>query len=166
MMQAFSMLSLYLKPGEYYFDDQPARIQTVLGSCIAVSMYHRFSGLAALCHVIAPDCASARSCSIRCVRMSRYVRCMIPAMARSYFFRRINAVEIEVKLFGGATMIQTEGGENPKSSVGKANLAAAYQIIDQYGLKLKADDGGGSCGRKIIFDTRTGEVLLKRILPA
>jgi chemotaxis protein CheD len=159
------MRKLYLKPGEYYLGDQPARIVTVLGSCVAVSMFHRKSGLAALCHALAPDCGPAADCTNGCAQIYRYVNCMIPAMARAFLTRGIRPMDTETKLFGGAAMINAYSGATPRKSVGAMNIAAARKVIQNFGLILKSADVGGHLGRKIIFDTSTGDVLLKRLGP-
>lgn len=156
------MRSLYLKPGEYYFGCHPVRITTVLGSCVSVSMYHRPDGLAALCHVVAPDCAARAACNQKCAEFHRYVNCMIPAMARSFFSRGIRPKEMEVKLFGGAAMIDGAGRRAFRTSVGAMNIAAARSVLQQHGLHVISTDVGGFAGRKIIFDASTGDVLLKR----
>jgi chemotaxis protein CheD len=157
------MHTVYLKPGEYYFGDQPVQIHTVLGSCVAVSMFHRRTGLAALCHTLAPDCRSAVACQKRCDRPYHYVSCTIPSMIRSFSARMIPASDVEVKLFGGAALIDAPEGDAHGSSVGMMNIAAARNSFQKLGIILKASDVGGRCGRKIIFDTRTGDVLVKRM---
>lgn len=159
------MQAVYLKPAEYYFGDQPARVATVLGSCVALSLYHRHSRLGAMCHALAPDCGGATACQNKCTQMSRYVNCMIPAMIRSFFSRGIKPGDIEVKLFGGAAMIDTDS-RRASRGVGALNVEAVREILRLNSLKLRTCDVGGRIGRKIVFDTRTGEVFLKRLRPA
>ena len=159
------MHTVYLKPGEYYLGDRPTRVTTVLGSCVAVSMHHRPSGLAAICHALAPDCGVASDCANGCPKQQRYVNCMIPAMVRAFSSHGIGPVNIETKLFGGAAMIDGDNQRNPETLVGALNIAAARKVIQQCGLTLKSSDVGGHVGRKIIFDTATGDILLKRLQP-
>ena len=157
------MHALYLKPGEYYLGDHPTRVVTVLGSCVAVSMYHRPSGLAAICHALAPNCGATADCPNGCPRLHRYVNCMIPAMVRAFSSRGISPANIETKLFGGAAMIDGDSRRDPEKLVGAQNIAAAREVIQQCGLILKSSDVGGRVGRKIIFETATGDILLKRL---
>jgi len=159
------MKSVYLKPAEYYFGDQPARITTVLGSCVALSLYYPRSGLAAMCHALASDCGNATSCQKKCANRYRYVSCMIPAMIHSFYSRGIKPEDIEAKLFGGAAMLDADSSRISRG-VGALNVKAVQEILRKNNLKIKASDIGGRFGRKIIFDTRTGEVLLKRLHPA
>jgi chemotaxis protein CheD len=71
--------------------------------------------------------------------------------------------EIEVKLFGGAALIGTSRYREMSNSIGQQNVKAAIDTINSCGLLLKIMDVGGAFGRKIIFNTWTGEVLLKRL---
>ncbi len=157
------MRSLYLKPGEYYLGDRPIRITTVLGSCVAVSLYHRPSRLACICHVLAPACKPEVHCQDKCTQAYRYVNCMIPAMVRSFTTRGIASKEIETKLFGGASVIGEPCRSGDEESIGALNIAAARKAIDHLGLVIKIEDVGGCVGRKIVFDTSTGDILLKRL---
>jgi chemotaxis protein CheD len=70
--------------------------------------------------------------------------------------------ELEVKVFGGSDILVT-GPDRRNVSVGKQNIEAARQALLREGLKLHASHIGGTSGRKIIFSTQTGEVLMKRI---
>jgi chemotaxis protein CheD len=162
-MQTRSEPEIYLKPGDYYLGHQPVLVHTVLGSCVAVSMFHRPSRLAALCHAVQPDCGLAGVCKNRCAHPTRYVTCMISAMIRTFGARQIRPADIEVKLFGGATMIGFPDGRQRQLAVGTMNMAAARKIAQAHGLHLQAADVGGALGRKIIFDTRAGVVWVKRM---
>ena len=162
-MQMPPMPQIYLRPGEYYFGRRPALIHTVLGSCVAVSVYHRHTGLAAICHAVQPggefDCAG----SDRDTQPPRYVRCVVPAMIQAFLSHKVSLSELEVKLFGGATLIGNPVDDGNVNSVGALNVAAARQIIAESGLVLHAVDVGGHAGRKLIFSTQTGVVLMKRM---
>ena len=71
--------------------------------------------------------------------------------------------DIEVKLFGGAALIGGRRQETPANSMGRQNAEAAMKALHSCGLTLKVANVGGTLGRKIIFDTTTGEVLMKRL---
>ena len=44
-----------LKPAELFISERPAIVRTVLGSCVAVTMYDRQLGIAAICHALLPE---------------------------------------------------------------------------------------------------------------
>ena len=91
-----------------------------------------------------------------------YARATADVLVTSWIYFAPPA-DIEVKLFGGATMIGHPDGRQRQPAVGAMNLAAARKIIKARGLPLQAADVGGPLGRKIIFDTRAGVVMVKRM---
>jgi chemotaxis protein CheD len=154
---------IYLKPGELCFSKRPVVVTTVLGSCVAATFYHAATGLAAICHALQPKCPSSDPCVDDCTVRYRYAVCAITAMTRQMSARGVWPREIEVKLFGGAALMGTTRTAGAAPSIGQQNVRAAMDTISDCGLILKVMDVGGTFGRKIIFDTATGEVLLKRL---
>ncbi len=156
---------IYLKAGEMVFSGEPSVVMTVLGSCLSVTMFHRRSGFAAICHGLLPRCPEQRHCGARCGRRAKYVECVVPRMVRQFIEAGANLREIEVKVFGGADMFSSTGKGGASISIGKQNIEAALEAIEKAGLRVFSRDVGGTEGRKIFFNTETGEVLLKRLQP-
>jgi chemotaxis protein CheD len=154
---------IYLKPGELCVSKRPVVVTTVLGSCVSATFFHPATGLAAICHALQPKCPRSEQCADDCAVRYRYAVCAITAMARQMSARRVWSREIEVKLFGGAALIGMARTETPATSMGQQNVKAALETISDCGLILKVMDVGGAFGRKIIFDTTTGDVLMKRL---
>ena len=100
--------SAYLKPGDWYFGKRPGLIRTILGSCVAVTMFHRSSRQSAICHAVMPLCEEDGHCRNYCEEHTRYTGCIIRRMAESFFEKGIQAKEIEVKLFGGSDSLWGE----------------------------------------------------------
>ncbi|HOP41774.1 MAG TPA: chemotaxis protein CheD, partial [Geobacteraceae bacterium] len=50
-----SIPKIFLKPGEMHFAVNPTIVTTVLGSCIAVTMYSKELHTGAICHAILPE---------------------------------------------------------------------------------------------------------------
>ncbi len=160
---------VYLKPGELYFSRTPAVVTTVLGSCVSATFFHRPTGLAAICHAIHPKCAQsahAAGCPADCGIRFRYPVCAVVAISRQIALHQVRLREIEVKLFGGAALMGQFRRDPLANSLGQQNVEAAMEAISNCGLILQAADVGGALGRKIIFDTSSGEVLLKRLRQA
>ncbi|MEI6207579.1 MAG: chemotaxis protein CheD [Desulfuromonadales bacterium] len=147
--------NLYLKPGEVLVVHKPALISTVLGSCIAVTMFSPARGIGAICHAMLPD-NSGRDQDLRYVDT-----------ALRYIFRALaecgagnNPV---VKLFGGAQVLDTGGSESSRRTVGEQNVARALEVLDALGLSVSSSDTGGCAGRKLYFCTRDGDVYVRRM---
>ena len=70
--------------------------------------------------------------------------------------------ELEIKLFGGAHMFRNSSDSVKKNHVGSMNIHMARHMIEKFDISLKSLDVGGKYGRKIIFNTATGDVWVKR----
>jgi chemotaxis protein CheD len=153
-----SLLNVYLKPGELHITDRPTIIATVLGSCVAVVMYNDRTSLAGMCHAMLPLQGGANG-----NEAFRYVDSSITYMIKRFENHGIKRNEIKVKLFGGADVLYYIEDDKERHTVGKKNIAKAYEVIDNERLNLLMSDVGGTSGRKIFFFTHTGEILLKRL---
>ena len=68
-----------------------------------------------------------------------------------------------MKCFGGADMFSRPIEKSGLLSVGRQNSETADEVLKSEGLTLVTRDVGGLQGRKILFYTHTGEVLMKRL---
>lgn len=154
---------IYLKTAEMIFTEQPASVLTVLGSCLAITMFHRPFGIGAICHGLLPQCSKKKTCNKGCKDEARYVECSIEQMIS--WFLRVDVIlgEVEIKVFGGADMFSTRNDAEGPATVGKQNIETAMRLIKNKGLHIVAMDVGGEQGRKIFFNTLSGEVLLQRL---
>lgn len=67
--------------------------------------------------------------------------------------------DYQIKIFGGASMFTVR---DSRDQVSARNVAAAWQLVEHYRLKVAAHDLGGSVYRQLIFDINTGDVFMKR----
>jgi chemotaxis protein CheD len=155
---------IYLKAGEIHFSEQSASVYTVLGSCLAVTMFHRRLGIGAICHGVLPECRKKEQCG-DCPEPGRYVNCAIQWMTKRFKEQGVLLHEIEAKVFGGADTFSSASGGRGGIFIGKRNTAMAIQTLEKEGLSILSLDVGGATGRKIFFNTQTGGVLLKRLQP-
>lgn len=151
--------TLYLHPGEISICEVPTRVVTVLGSCVSVTMVDRTRGVGAICHGALPQCRSKEPCRSLCVEAFKFTDCALHYMLAYFKDQGIPNSELEVKLFGGADTLASKRS----NSIGTQNIKTALQIIRKEKLRVIAADVGDSFGRKIIFYSDTGEVLLKRL---
>ena len=154
---------IYLKPGEAVISNRAEIVSTVLGSCISITMFSLRQKMGAICHNLLPKCKEKSVCNDNCHEAFRYVECTIRRMLDEFISRGINQNEIEVKIFGGADMFKLTAVKKSSVTVGRQNIDTALKILGDFGLKIAASDTGGTHGRKIVFCTQTGTVLLKRL---
>lgn len=147
--------NIYLKPGEVVVVRKPALVSTVLGSCVAVTMFSPDYGFGAICHAMLPDSAG-RSEDLRYVDTAlRYI------YQQAVLCRAEN--NLEIKLFGGARMLNVGNTEAAGRTVGEQNVARALEVLSSLGLTVAAADTGGFVGRKLYFCTRDGDVYLRKM---
>lgn len=131
-----------------------------------VTMRCRRTGLAAACHALLPVCRQDCSCPPEtCLHKYRFVTCILPDMLQRFVKKGVFPEDLEIKMFGGADMIMvrknSRAWENQR--VGRKNILAARNVARNLNIRFSREDVGGTLGRKIYFDTESGEVWLKRL---
>ncbi|PKN17415.1 MAG: chemotaxis protein CheD [Deltaproteobacteria bacterium HGW-Deltaproteobacteria-6] len=163
---------LYLKPGEMSILEMPTLVTTILGSCVAVTLYNRRLEVAAISHALLPHCKRRTyknnvrdllhgECA-RCSDAFKYVDCAVSMMIEAFSRFGITADETQVQLYGGAKMIAAPKQQGGMEPVGLQNSNVAQKVIADHGLTLYAYDIGGAAGRKISFNTKTGNIALHK----
>ena len=157
------MPQVYLCPGELYLAREPAIIRTILGSCVGVTFWSARLGIGALCHSLLPRCPATPSFESSPANRHRYVDFCIRDLARQFDELGARRTELQVKLFGGADVLPVNKTVSSKPTVGKLNCDAAVEIARSEGLEVIASRLGGTAGLNIKFNTRSGEVFLRRL---
>ncbi|MFP4498863.1 MAG: chemotaxis protein CheD [Vulcanimicrobiota bacterium] len=163
---------LYLKPGELFICKKPTVMRTILGSCISITMHDPLTKLSAICHAVLPEMPDKSSLvppgiheeifgKMLTNHTFKYAQPTIEYMSDLYERFKIPFKRLEVKLFGGADVL--ENTLQHDTTVGTKNINASISVLKGRGILLKARDTGGSQGRKLVFKTGTGEVFVKKI---
>ena len=154
--------SNYLLPGEAAVHRGPGMVATVLGSCVALVVFHPRQQTGGLFHAIMPRCAHFDCCHGTCQDTFRYADCATRWILNTFIAMGNHPEELVVKLFGGA---ESFGGaiSSPTISVGKDNVRVVLNMLQAAGYPPKAMDVGGRSGRKLIFHPHTGDVFIKRL---
>ncbi len=148
-------IKVFLKPGELYIGKEPAVVSTILGSCVSITMFSERLGAGGICHALLPRKFAFRKRQ----HDFHYVDKSVSYMVGEFKKMGANTSELEVKVFGGAGMV----GASYKRSVGRANVEMAFNMIKDHDLRVLTWNLGGTSGRKIVFYTHTGRVLLKML---
>lgn len=149
--------SIYLKPGEVLVTRRPVLVTTVLGSCVAITMFSAARGFGAICHAMLPE-NGGRDNDLRYVDT-----------ALRYMCEKISEFgggsDLAVKLFGGAQVLNIGERTPGRQTVGDQNVAQAEAALAALGFDIAARDTGGLQGRKLFFCTRSGDVFMRRLRP-
>ena len=149
----------FLGPAQIATVRHQALVRTVLGSCVSAVLYHRPSRTAMLCHAVLPCCPHAHRCPGPggCQELYRYVECVLPYMLDRLAAQGIRARDLDIGLYGGATVIAILGrGRGGQLDVGRRNSAAARAFFKAKGLRVREDRLGADCGCRILFDAASG----------
>lgn len=158
------MWQYYLMANEGVISKEPSKVTTVLGSCVSATFYDPVRKWGGLFHALLPRMADYTRNSNKSMELPwRYVDTSIEAMVKKFRDMGSPPDKLQIKIFGGAeVLIPSEERREPKS-VGMQNVKAALDTFQRLDLRIVASDVGGKRGRKIIYFTHTGEVLLKRL---
>ncbi len=152
-----NMVVIY--PGEYYISTKDI-ISTVLGSCISVCIKDARTGIAGMNHFLLPG--DVRSRDIFVSSSAKYGMFAMELLIGELVKRGADRKGMVAKVFGGAHVLnfRKTDGDVPDSNI---EFVLAYLSMER--IPVISKDVGGNKGRKILFFTDTGKVLLKRISP-
>jgi chemotaxis protein CheD len=160
MTGRIKVASLFLKPGEIVVSAHPVAVTTLLGSCVAVTMFSPRHRTGAICHGLLPNCRKDPECCDGGSGGGKYIECAIRLMLKGLTECGVLRGDIIAKVFGGSDMFETEGRNR---SVGRQNIDMALSLLEKESIRVVTQDLGGQRGRKIVFHTYSGEVFLKRL---
>jgi len=147
---------VFLLPGQWYFGATGATVKTLLGSCVAVTLWHPHRHLGGMCHFLLPSRVRTPDGSLD----GRFGDEAIELLVREIKKTGTKTQDYEVHLYGGADTMPDQA--KVKFNIGERNVERAWELIDKYGLQLQCVDVGGSEPRNVTIDLSNGQVVLKR----
>lgn len=164
-------IDIFLQPGEVYFGDRSERIRTLLGSCVAITLWHAKKQVGGMCHYMLSKRRAPRGRGD--ALDGRYADEALQLLLREIEHSGGDPREYQVKLFGGGNMfapVAPPGGQ-PGGQPGKKqrginvaddNVLAGRALLAQHGFIIAAEQLGGHGHRQVIFDIASGDVWVKR----
>jgi len=141
---------LSIHPGEWYFGSEYESLYTILGSCVALSVWHPTLKIGGLCHYLLPvqpghlrDPGAA----------GRYGKSVLELLKRAMQgYAALN--EYQLGLFGGCDSLSNYG-------IGKQNILFAQRWLQEENLVAIQTDIGGTSSRSLTLDLFSGVVSVK-----
>lgn len=143
--------------GGIYVTSDPMTITTVLGSCISVCLYDRQSRVGGMNHYMLPRIPRAGRGNPK--EVGRYGDLSIPELVKQFQQQGGDPRTSTAKIFGGAHMLSALKFANIPDS----NIEVAEECLQAAGLKVVNREVGGERGRKVIFQTETGKVMVREV---
>ncbi|SKA96577.1 chemotaxis protein CheD [Paucidesulfovibrio gracilis DSM 16080] len=153
---------VFLQTGDCFFGVMPTLVTTVLGSCVAVTMYCPEKRMSAICHGFLPDSGEDRSARPD-PQACRYVDTAVYNMLEAMYKLGARNSTLQVKIMGGAAGLSSSLDRGSNFRIGERNVNMARRILASEGIRISKMDVGGDKGRKVLFLTHTGEAWIKRL---
>ncbi len=128
-----------------------------LGSSIAICMLDPVAEVSVMSHVMLPASLAGRSGD----HPAKYANTAIPEMLRVLVERGGAVSDTSVAYAGGAQVLRIGNGDTNRIDIGARNAAAVAEALASAGFRTVAADVGGSCGRTVVFEAKSGKVRVK-----
>lgn len=149
---------VFLHPGELWFGGERMRVRTILGSCVAITLWHPQRRIGGMCHYMLPGCVE----SSKVPRDGRYAEEAISLLREQIERNNTQPHEYEAKLFGGGNMFPPSHLRSDILPVSDRNIAVARELMTRHGFRIKAEHMGGHGHRSIIFEVNNGDVWVRQ----
>ncbi len=151
-------LDVVLDPGQFHFGQADLRIGTLLGSCVAITMWHPIRKIGGMCHYLLPsrnrDVDSSEPLDGR--YGDEAVEMFMQEIQRANTFPE----DYEAKIFGGGNQFGHSSWSR-SIDVPSRNIAAGMDLLQSCGLDVRARHVGGSGPRNVILDLASGHVWVR-----
>ena len=156
-----NVISRFLHPGDFYFGESNCQIHTVLGSCIAITLWHPILHIGGMCHFVLPKERDFDG-ELRSVDelSGRYADDAMTLFENAALKYGTNLKEYEAKIFGGSNMLGMSTLRKD-DLVGVKNTEAALKHLTEKGILLYVAHVGETGYRRIVFDLESGDVWVK-----
>jgi chemotaxis protein CheD len=144
----------YLYPCTIFANKEPYRITTVLGSCVSVCLWDPALRIGGMNHYMLPLWNGEGLAS------PKFGNIAISKLIEKMLLLGSNKEDLKAKVFGGGAVLRSPTGI---MNVGERNIAYARNALREEGITIISSDLGGTKGRKIIFNTGNGSVMMKKL---
>ncbi len=145
---------LFVLPGEMAISRQPAIIATLLGSCVAICLYNTKLKAGGMNHYMLPTGLKTEEMK------GKYGDFAIDKLVEMMLKLDTDKNNLIARVYGGGAVV---GHLSAGVGIGEKNIEIARSMLDAHGIKIATMDTGGMNGRKIFFNTFTGNVELRLI---
>ena len=138
--------------GEVKAINTPAFLQCLtLGSCVAVILYDEERKIGGIAHVMLP---SSPSINAEDADALKYANHAIHELIKQMLELGARGVALTARLVGGAQVMPNT------PDIGKENIVAIRNTLQELGIKITDEQLGGVVGRSVLFDVTTGMLLI------
>ncbi len=144
----------FLQSGCIFASNDPQIVTTVLGSCVSVCLWDAEKKIGGINHYMLPLWNGEGLAS------PRYGSIAIPKLIEKMLELGADKKNLRAKIFGGGEVFWVT---NAVMNIGERNIILAQDMLEDEEIPIVSSDVGGKTGRKIIYNTGTGNVLMKKL---
>jgi chemotaxis protein CheD len=160
MRRSKQAIDIFLQPGEFFVAQGSCRIRTLLGSCVAITLWHPGRCIGAMSHFL----LATRGLRPVAGLDGRFGEDAMTLMLRELACLGVDPMQCEAKLFGGGNMFPRRGPPG-SPTVGERNGECAHRVLRAHGIGVVSESLFGEGHRQIIFDVASGHVWVRQTKP-
>lgn len=153
-------VDIFLKPGEFHFGHRDTRIRTLLGSCVAITLWHPQLLIGGMCHYLLPNPGAGRSLD---KLDGRYADQAVQLFMRELTRTGTRPEQYQVKLFGGGNQFPLLAQGATGGKVPERNIEAGLRLLVDHGFRIEAQHVGSTGHRTLVLELWSGDVWLKHV---
>ena len=135
--------------GDIVAETAPVRMNTVLGSCVAVCLYDAALRFGGMNHYLVPRGGQA----------AIHGDWSIPSLVGRLESLGSSPRRLQAKVFGGGSPLRLA---NDELAVGAGNVAIAHEVLGHFGIPIVAERVRHTGGMRLYFENWTGTVWVHR----
>jgi chemotaxis protein CheD len=149
---------VFLHPGDFVFAEPGTHVHTLLGSCIAICLWHPVLHIGGMCHFVLP---SRPKNELKPAEPDgRYGEEAMEMFDMAIKLHQTKYSDYQAKIFGGANMFAKK--LNPSEElIGEKNATKAMQLLMERKVDINVVHVGEQGHRRIVLDVSTGDVWVK-----
>lgn len=158
-MQHADKRKIFLHPGDFIFAEAGTHIHTLLGSCIAITLWHPHLQIGGMCHFVLPS-RPHNEPNLSKEPDGRYADEAMELFLLAAKLHQTDISEYQAKIFGGADMFATNKSDN-NVVIGEKNTNQAVYLLAKHRIDVLLAHVGESGSRRIVMDMHSGDVWVK-----
>ncbi len=143
-----------LNPGFVIIPKKPTIIYSVVGSGIVITAFDRLKKFGGASYFTKPQTNS----KVALPFFAEHSLIMLLKLMQKEGAKKEN---LEFQIFGGAENKKIRGFVQ---DLAQNNIKSIKKLVFDYALNLIGEEVGGNKGRKIMFNTKTGEIIIAKVL--
>ena len=144
----------FINPGYGFVPDEPTRLCAVIGSGVVVTLFDREKRVGGIGYFFRPYREPGKPST------AVYAAPAIISIIRILSDQGSKVANMEAQIFGGAFNLEHK---NYEARLHDLNAQTSIELLEKQNIVITGKDIGGTRGRKIGFNTNTGETAIAKI---